>query len=85
MSGNPNEDRFVGCVAIEPGSPGLGFALTGELRWQSSEPRAAVLKVDASDHLSIEALGGTASVYVFRAGRALALAPGTSYSVLDQD
>lgn len=66
-----DDERFVRCVAMPGGEPGLSLDRKGEVRWMSEEPGACGLWISADHRLILRRAEGSAQVAVERGDRSL--------------
>jgi hypothetical protein len=77
--------RYVTCVALKGGQPGLGVNTQGKICWRTSEPLACELWVSADDQLILRRPSGAPAVRVERSGRAVDAPFDKPVVLLDQD
>jgi hypothetical protein len=77
--------RYMTCVALQGGQPGLGVSASGEICWRDSEPLACELWVSADDQLILRRPSGAPGVRVQRSGRSVDAPFDKPVVLLDQD
>lgn len=79
-------ERFVQCVALPGGRPGLTLDASGMVAWQSAEPAGACeLWVSMDEQLIVRRPAGACDVELERAGRCLALPADKPVVLIDDD
>lgn len=82
---DPEDDRYLRCVALPGGEPGLCLDAAGGARWQPDGPIYAIW-VSADQRLMISReQDGPGELTVQRAGRSCRLPPGKPVVLLDGD
>lgn len=76
--------RFMQCVAVPAGKPGLGLDPGGNVCWRS-EAAACALEVSDDGRLALLRREGAPTVRLLRTGRTLDVAAGDPTVILDQD
>jgi hypothetical protein len=66
---SPEDDRYIRCVALPGGEPGLALDREGEVRWMPDGPCAYGLWVSADDRLVLLREEGSGPITVLRGGR----------------
>ena len=66
---SPEDDRYIRCVALPGGEPGLALDREGAVRWMPDGPCAYGLWVSADDRLVLLREGGSGPITVARGGR----------------
>jgi hypothetical protein len=64
-----DDDRYIRCVALPGGEPGLALDREGEVRWMPDSPCAYGLWVSADDRLVLLREEGSGPITVQRSGR----------------
>jgi hypothetical protein len=77
--------KYVRCVAVPAGTPGLALAASGEVRWQGGDPVACTLGVSDDDYLILHRTAGAPPVTLQRAGRTFEVPCEEPVKILDQD
>jgi hypothetical protein len=85
LSSPTDDERYVRCVALPGGEPGLSLDREGAVRWMSDAPAAYGLWVSGDDQLILLRAQGAAPITVRRAGRALEAPVEMPVVLLDQD
>jgi hypothetical protein len=85
MNPDPGQPRYVACVAVAGGLPGLGLDRQGGILWRSSAAPACELWVSGDERLILLRPAGAAAVRVHRGGRSLAAPFAKPVVLLDQD
>ncbi|MFH2007057.1 MAG: hypothetical protein ABI333_10770 [bacterium] len=78
-------ERFVRCVALPGGEPGLALDREGEVQWMVESPEAYGLWVSADNQLVLLRGGSAGPVAVERGGRSMEAPSGQPVILLDQD
>lgn len=78
-------DRFLRCVAVPGGTPGLALAGDGVVLWEASQPSGCELCVSVDGRLLLWRPAGAEPVLVCRAGRSLEVPFEKPVMLLDQD
>jgi hypothetical protein len=81
----PADERYLRCVALPGGEPGLTLDGQGAVRWMSDDPTHCGLWVSGDDRLALVRGAVAAPVVVHRAGRALEAPVGKPVILLDGD
>lgn len=81
----PGSVRYVRCVALAGGQPGLTLDPGGDALWQSEEPVSCQLWVSLDERLILLRPAGARPVTVARAGRSLEAPFDKPVVLLDQD
>jgi len=81
----PEDDRYLQCVALPGGEPGLSLDRRGRARWMHEGMDGNTLWVSADGRLALEREAEAAAVQIHRAGRALKAPRGKPVMLLDQD
>jgi hypothetical protein len=79
------DERYIRCVALPGGEPGLALDREGTVRWMPDEPTDFGLWVSADDQLILLRAEGAGPITVSRAGRSLAAPVAMPVVLLDQD
>jgi hypothetical protein len=77
--------RYMTCVAVRGGEPGLGIDLDGKIAWRVRDAYACELWVSGDDQLILLRPAGAPVVHVSRAGRGLEAPFEKPVVLLDQD
>lgn len=77
--------RYMTCVALQGGQPGLGVGAAGEICWREDKPLACELWVSADDQLILRRPSGAPAVRVERAGRSVDAPFDKPVVLIDQD
>jgi hypothetical protein len=85
LSESPRASRFIRCVALRGGQPGLGMDPEGELCWGARPLLECELWVSMDDQLILRRPEGAGTVKVERAGRSIEAPFGKPVVLLDQD
>lgn len=85
LDGPRGSGRYMTCVAVRGGDPGLGVDRHGKVAWRLEQGLACELWVSADEQLILLRPEGAPSVRVTRAGRALDAPFGKPVVLLDQD
>jgi hypothetical protein len=80
-----DDERYVRCVALPGGEPGLALDREGAVRWMPDPPTDFGLWVSADDQLILLRAEGAAALTVRRAGRALEAPTEMPVVLRDQD
>jgi hypothetical protein len=78
---SPEDERYIRCVALPGGQPGLALDREGAVRWMPDGPAAYGLWVSADDKLVLRRGDNAGPITVVRGGRSLE-APATKPVVL---
>jgi hypothetical protein len=78
------EARFLSCVALATGAPGLGLASDGSVCWQRADAAAAI-EVAGDGRLMLRRIAASGPFAHVRAGRTHEPGAGTSTVLLDGD
>ena len=68
---SPDDERYVRCVALPGGEPGLALDREGAVRWMPEDPAPFGLWVSADDRLVLLRSEGAGPITVERGGRSL--------------
>jgi len=79
------DDRFMRCVAVRGGSPGLALDASGRVAWMQGSPTACELWVSADERLILWRTPHGPVVTVHREGRYVEAPPEKPVVLLDQD
>jgi hypothetical protein len=79
------DERYVRCVALPGGEPGLALDRDGVVRWMPAEPAAYGLWISADDRLMLLRSQGSAPITVRRGGRSLEAPEAKPVVLRDQD
>jgi len=79
------EERYVRCVALPGGEPGLALDRDGAVRWMPAEPAPYELWMSADDRLMLLRAAGVAPITVRRGGRSLEAPESRPVVLRDQD
>ena len=82
---SPDDERYIRCVALPGGEPGLALDHEGLVRWMPDEPADYGLWVSADDRLILLRGRGAAPITVQRGGRSLAAPEERPVVLLDGD
>lgn len=85
LDGPHGSGRYMTCVAVRGGDPGLGVDRGGKIVWRAQQGLACELWVSADDQLILLRPEGAPGVRVSRAGRGLDAPVGKPVVLLDQD
>jgi hypothetical protein len=80
-----NDERFIRCVALPGGQPGLALDRDGAVRWMPEEPAPYGLWVSADGQLVLLRGSGAGPIVVARGGRSLEAPPEKPVILLDGD
>jgi len=80
-----NDERYIRCVALPGGEPGLALDREGAVRWMPEEPAQYGLWVSTDDQLVLLRGDGARPVTVSRAGRSLEAPEAKPVVLLDGD
>jgi hypothetical protein len=81
----PEAERYIRCVALPGGEPGLALDREGAVRWMPDTPAPYGLWVSADDQLILLRAQGARPITVTRAGRSLEAPAEMPVVLLDQD
>ena len=81
----PRSTRYMTCVAVRGGQPGLGVDARGEISWHSHDGLACELWVSADEQLILRRPSGAPPVRVHREGRSVDAPFEKPVVLLDQD
>jgi hypothetical protein len=81
----PEAERYIRCVALPGGEPGLALDREGAVRWMPDDPVDYALCLSADDQLILLRASGAAPITVSRAGRSLEAPAEMPVVLLDQD
>jgi len=81
----PEDERYIHCVALPGGEPGLALDRKGDVRWMPEEPADYALWVSEDDRLVLLRGEGVGPVTVSRSGRSVQAPVGRPVVLLDQD
>jgi hypothetical protein len=81
----PEAERYIRCVALPGGEPGLALDREGAVRWMPDAPATYGLWVSADDQLILLRAPGAGPITVSRAGRSLEAPAEMPVVLLDQD
>jgi len=79
------DERYIRCVALPGGQPGLALDREGAVRWMPDRPADFGLWVSADDQLILLRAQSAGPITVSRAGRSLAAPAEMPVVLLDQD
>jgi hypothetical protein len=79
------DERYIRCVALPGGEPGLSLDRDGAVRWMPAEPAQYGLWISADDQLVLVRGDGAGPLTVSRAGRSLEAPEAKPVVLLDQD
>jgi len=79
------DERYLRCVALPGGEPGLALDGEGAVRWMPQQPTAYGLWVSADDRLVLIRSQGAGPITVSRAGRKVEAPEGKPVLLLDGD
>jgi hypothetical protein len=79
------EERFIRCVAVAGGEPGLALDRAGAVRWMPGEPAEYGLWISSDERLILLRAEGADPITVSRAGRGLEAPAGKPVVLVDQD
>ena len=82
---SPEDDRYLRCVALPGGEPGLALDHAGVVRWMPDGPADVGLWVSADDRLILLRAPGAAPLSVARRGRTLEAPADKPVVLVDQD
>jgi hypothetical protein len=82
---SPEDERFLRCVALPGGEPGLALDSEGSVRWMPPEPADCGLWVSEDDRLVLLRAEGAAPVTVSRGGRTVEAPEARPVVLRDQD
>ncbi len=82
---HPGVPKYVRCVALPGGQPGLSLGLNGAVLWESDETIACELWASGDDRLILYRPEGAVPVALRRAGRSLDVPCSKPVVVIDQD
>lgn len=80
-----DDERYIRCVALPGGEPGLALDREGAVRWMPDGPAAYGIWVSADDRLVLLRGEGAGPIVVERAGRSLEAPAEKPVILLDQD
>jgi hypothetical protein len=80
-----DDERYIRCVALPGGEPGLALDREGAVRWMPDGPAAYGIWVSADDRLVLLRGEGAGPIVVERAGRSLEAPAERPVILLDQD
>jgi hypothetical protein len=81
----PEAERYIRCVALPGGEPGLALDREGAVRWMPDDPADYGLWVSADDQLILLRAQGAGPITVSRAGRSLEAPAAMPVVLRDQD
>jgi hypothetical protein len=81
----PDAERFIRCVALPGGQPGLALDRAATVRWMPEAPAAYGLWVSADERLMLLRAADTAPISVSRGGRTREVPVAMPVVLLDQD
>ncbi|HEY3356652.1 MAG TPA: hypothetical protein VGQ83_25605 [Polyangia bacterium] len=81
----PEDDRYLRCVALPGGEPGLALDREGVVRWMPDAPAAYGLWVSADDRLILLRADGATPLTVTRGERSIEAPAAKPVVLLDQD
>ncbi len=79
------DERYLRCVALPGGQPGLALDGQGAVRWMSDDPAHCGLWVSGDERLALLRGADAGPIMVERSGRALEAPTGKPVILLDQD
>ncbi len=80
-----DDERYLRCVAVPGGEPGLGLDHKGVVHWMPDGPSSYELWVSADGRLALERGSDAAEITVRRGGRSLQAPRSKPVILLDQD
>ena len=80
-----DDQRYLRCVALPGGEPGLGLDRVGGVRWMPDGPTAYELWVAGDGRLALQRGPEAPPITVRRSGRSKVAPPGSPVILLDQD
>lgn len=80
-----DDERYLRCVAVPGGEPGLGLDDAGVVHWMPDGPSSYELWVSADGRLALERGRDTGEITVRRGGRSVQAPEGKPVILLDQD
>jgi len=82
---SPEDERYIRCVALPGGEPGLALDSEGLVRWMPGGPAAYGLWVSADDRLVLQRAESAGPITVRRGGRSLDAPAASPVVLLDGD
>jgi hypothetical protein len=81
----PEDERYMRCVALPGGEPGLNLDQAGRVRWMPDGPECYELWVSQDERLALYRNAGAGPIVVERGGRTLEAPEEKPVFLLDQD